>query len=361
MGWLGRLDVPARMGSRLSRWMTAVLIGLGFAAAAQLMRELVSLVWPSAVPAGFMFPAILLATLVGRWLAGLTTFVAGGLLVWLFVVPPLEGRLGSNSDIAVLLLYGITGAIMLGTAEAYRRSERRLARERSAHAEAETNRQRLLTRELNHRMKNTIATVQSIAVQTIGRAAVDAAALRTFEERLAALGRAHDLLTQVSWSGVTVERLANVALAPFEDGARFRIEGSRLVLPPTQAVALSLALHELATNALKYGALSVPDGKVEVSWTAEDSEIRFCWRECDGPVVGKPIRSGFGTRLLERGVAAEFGGNVSIVFAPGGLRCEIVAPVPASSTPPRRAKSRARPATMTSKADPVTKKSPLRD
>lgn len=361
MGWLGRLDIPARVEGRLSRWLTAVLIGLGLAAAAQLLRELVGLVWPSVVPSGFIFPAILLATLFGRWLAGLTAFVAGGLLVWLFVVPPLEGRLGENSDIAVLLLYGFTGAVMLGTAEAYRSAERRLARERSTHAEAEAQRQRMLTRELNHRMKNTIATVQAIAAQTIGRAGVDEAAFRAFGERLAALGRAHDLLTQVSWSGVTVERLAKVALAPFEDGRRFRIEGPRLMLPPTHAVALSLALHELATNALKYGALSVPDGRVEARWTAENGEMRFCWAERDGPAVAKPTRSGFGTRLLERGVAAEFGGNVSVSFAPEGLRCEIVAPLTPLARPPRSARSRPLATPGHRNAGAAPKKAPLRD
>lgn len=309
------------------QWLTAILIGLALASIAILLRGAVRLIWPSLIATGFIFPAILIATLLARWRGGLAALLSGAVLIWWFVLPPIQGTLGANGDIAVLVLYSVTGTVMLGTAEAYRQAARRLARERAQRAEAEAKRQRLLTHELNHRIKNTLATVQAIAAQTFGRENIDGAARRAFDERLAALGRAHDMLTEAAWTGVSIKRLVKAAVAPFEDGTRFRIAGPAVQLPPRQALALSLALHELATNALKYGALSAKGGRIDVDWRIEERIVHFYWSESDGPAVGKPDRHGFGTRLLERGLGPELGGTVTLSFAPAGLRCELTAPL----------------------------------
>lgn len=186
-------------------------------------------------------------------------------------------------------------------------------------------RQQLLINELNHRVKNTLATVQSIASQTL-RAAGDLANARaSFEARLAALSAAHDLLTAQSWHGARLGDVAVSALAPFESVQRPQISrsGPSVWLAAPRALALSLALHELATNAAKYGALSVPDGEVSVQWGVCEDELVLTWSEHGGPPVAAPQRSGFGTRLLQRGLAKELHGQVALDFAPEGVRCEI--------------------------------------
>jgi two-component sensor histidine kinase len=333
VGWLGRLDVPARYRNWAPQWLASVLIGLAFAAAAMLVREGLQLLWPTVVPFGIVFPAILLATLLGRWQAGLTTFIASGILVATYVLPPLADRLGMASTIPMLFLYSFTGIVMLGTAEAYRQAERRLHNERALRAEADATRQRLLAHELNHRIKNTLAIVQAIAAQTLGRGGVKPEVCNAFEERLAALARAHDLLTTAVWSKVPLDELGHGATAAFDDGGRFRIDGPFVELSPRQAVAISLALHELCTNALKYGALSAPDGRVDIGWAVADGELRLAWTEHGGPMVSKPSTCGFGTRLLERGLAAELKGSVALTFATTGVHCDIRAPLDGAAPP----------------------------
>jgi PAS domain S-box-containing protein len=187
-------------------------------------------------------------------------------------------------------------------------------------------RQRLLINELNHRVKNSLATVQSIAAQTLRTAADLTSARNAFEARLVALAATHDVLTAESWHGARLADVAASALAPFEATSRPQIDrsGPAVWLTAQRALALSLALHELATNAAKYGALSVPEGKVTIRWsqTAED-ELTLTWTEQGGPEVSAPDRTGFGTRLLERNLPRELDAEVALTFAPEGLRCVI--------------------------------------
>ncbi|HKR89899.1 MAG TPA: HWE histidine kinase domain-containing protein [Phenylobacterium sp.] len=190
-------------------------------------------------------------------------------------------------------------------------------------------RQRLLINELNHRVKNTLATVQSIAFQTL-RAAPDLPQARAaFEARLMALSAAHDLLTAQSWRGARLDEVAASALAPFEAVQRPQVarSGPPVWLAAPRALAFSLALHELATNATKYGALAVPEGRVSLDWRLEAGELVFDWTERDGPPVNLPTRSGFGMRLLQRNLARELGGEVAVDFNREGLRCQIRFPV----------------------------------
>ena len=187
-------------------------------------------------------------------------------------------------------------------------------------------RQRLLINELNHRVKNTLATVQSIAAQTLRSAPDLPQAREAFEARLLALAAAHDLLTAESWHGARLSDVVASTMAPFETERRPQISrsGPAVWLSAQRALALSMALHELATNAVKYGALSVPEGRVTIRWTvSDDHRLTLSWVEKDGPPVKPPERSGFGTRLLQRSLARELGGDVVFTFAPDGVRCEI--------------------------------------
>ncbi len=186
-------------------------------------------------------------------------------------------------------------------------------------------RQRMLINELNHRVKNTLATVQSIAAQTL-RSAPDLFAARdSFEARLVALAAAHDLLTAQSWDGARLTDIVASALAPFESVQRPQISrsGPPAWLAAQRALALALALHELATNAAKYGALSTPEGQVAIRWSLAGEALSLTWTETGGPAVRAPDRSGFGMRLLQRSLAPELQGEVTVDFAPEGVRCEI--------------------------------------
>ena len=194
--------------------------------------------------------------------------------------------------------------------------EQRLAEER----------QRLLINELNHRVKNTLATVQAIAFQTLkGDISLGEARAR-FEARLLALSRAHNLLTEESWEGASLQRvIADTTAHLAGDHERFHVQGEPVFLSPRAALALSLALHELSTNASKYGSLCGEEGSVSISWTMSDEILRLEWKEKNGPAVAQPARRGFGSRLIERGLAADLAGRAELHFEPDGLRCVIEA------------------------------------
>ena len=198
-------------------------------------------------------------------------------------------------------------------------------------------RQQLLINELNHRVKNTLATVQSIASQTLRNAASLPDAKEAFEARLMALARAHDVLTRESWEGASLRDIVGQALEPYAGQGKqaFQVDGPEVRLSPRKALALALALQELATNAAKYGALSTTTGCVRISWAlaegGEQTRLRLRWEEAGGPPVAEPTRRGFGTRLLERGLAQDLGGTVEIAVTPGGVVCTLDAPVEVAS------------------------------
>jgi two-component sensor histidine kinase len=188
---------------------------------------------------------------------------------------------------------------------------------------------RLINAELAHRMKNTLAMVSAIATQTLQSAASKEEAKATLVKRLSALGNAHSVLTGASWVGAPIRAVIEGALSPFESvsGGRISIEGPPLELSATQSLSLSLAIHELATNAVKYGALCRDTGHVTLSWQAgepgSDDEFRLVWTEHGGPSIEKPKRRGFGSLLIEQVLAADFRGQVRLAFDPEGLRCEL--------------------------------------
>lgn len=184
----------------------------------------------------------------------------------------------------------------------------------------------LLLNELNHRVKNSLAVVQGLAVQSFREGVVTAEARRAFMGRLAALAAAHDVLTRTNWAAASLRGVVEGAAEPF-GSARFQIDGPDLQLGPKAAISLAMVLHELATNAAKYGALSVDGGTVTVSWRADDEILSLCWKERGGPTPVPPTRRGFGTRLIERGLAGELGGEVRILFETEGVVCTVVAPL----------------------------------
>jgi PAS domain S-box-containing protein len=192
-------------------------------------------------------------------------------------------------------------------------------------------RQKLLLDELNHRVKNMLATVQSVAMQTRRRATDLDGFTQAFEGRLMALNRAHELLTREIGTGGRLRDLLLETVAPYEDaaGERFRLRGPEIRLGSEVAVTLAMALHELTTNAAKYGALSTPQGCISIEWrnSAPDS-LTMDWAETGGPPVVKPTRRGFGSDLIERGLARQSGGTAILEFHKGGVRCHIACMLP---------------------------------
>jgi PAS domain S-box-containing protein len=189
--------------------------------------------------------------------------------------------------------------------------------------------QSLLINELNHRVKNTLASVQGIAFQTLKGDVPLADARARFEARLVALSRAHNLLTEQNWGGASLDRVVGDATEHLGGARRFDIAGEPLRLAPRAALAIAMALHELGTNAAKYGALSSESGRVAIGWETADGLLRLIWRETGGPGVGAPERRGFGSRLIEKGLAADLGGRAELRFEPEGVICRIEAPLDA--------------------------------
>ena len=201
-------------------------------------------------------------------------------------------------------------------------------------------RQQLLIHELNHRVKNILAMVQAIANQTFSAGKDPDATRKALEARLIALAQAHDVLTREGWGGAELSDIVEGAMSPHQGvpGRRFRIGGPRVRLEPNTAVSLAMCLHELATNAIKFGALSDGgDGWVDIGWTARTTrknvDLRLSWTELGGPVAVAPERIGFGMRIIGRSLSAE-GAVVTVTYPPQGLRCDIQVELPLLSSEP---------------------------
>ncbi len=218
-------------------------------------------------------------------------------------------------------------------------AEAKLQREIQERVRAEEH-QQLLIHELNHRVKNMLATVQSVARQSLSGLGAGSARA-DFEDRLMALAWTHDILTKERWAGASLLTIVERTLAPHVRDDRVAFSGPDLRLTPKMALALAMGLHELATNAVKYGALANDSGRVCVDWRVDTkgdgARLVVDWREQGGPPVAPPLRRGFGSRLLERGLAGELGGPVVIAFEPAGVSCRIDAPLEAAppETDPR--------------------------
>ena len=281
---------------------------VGVATAARLaLGELVT----DGAPFATYFPAALLATLVGGAAAGTLALVLGGVVAWWAFLPPQHAFALTSTGAASLALYVLTGALIVWAAASYRRGYLGLR--------AEEAKRLLLTQELQHRMQNALAVVQAIVSQS----------LREYPERrqtiigrIGALAASSRAVTAAEAGSADLRRIVERELQPY-GSARVAIEGAPVVLDAGVAHALTLAIHELATNAAKYGSLSSPGGRLAVAWTATAGRIAIDWRESDGPPVTPPTRRGFGTGFIKRLLAA-VGATMEAEFRPEGLACRIV-------------------------------------
>ena len=192
--------------------------------------------------------------------------------------------------------------------------------------------QGILNRELSHRLKNTLSMVQAITSQTLRNVVDITEAKEALIARLLALGKAHDIVLEAETESAEMKVLIRAALAIHDDGQpdRLRLDGPVVPVGPQAALSLALMVHELATNAAKYGAFSVPSGTVGIVWSIEtgpEPSLIWTWTERGGPRVSPPVRTGFGSRLIERGLANAIGGETEVDYAPDGLVCRVVAPL----------------------------------
>jgi PAS domain S-box-containing protein len=198
---------------------------------------------------------------------------------------------------------------------------------------------RLLMRELTHRSKNLLAVIQAMARQTARHAGSIEGFLDQFSARLQALARSHDLLVQEEWHGVSLGELVRSQLAPYfdRDSAQISMNGPRVMLRPEAAQSLGLALHEMGVNAVQYGALSAPSGRVSIAWTwqpqREPPAVEILWTESGGPAVGAPAERGFGSLVVERNLARALDADVDLSFGSDGVNCRITIPMAQLSQP----------------------------
>ena len=197
-----------------------------------------------------------------------------------------------------------------------------------AHAVA-ANLQEVIIGELHHRMKNTLAIVSAITSQSIKSAKTLEEAGKTIGDRLHALGVAQDLLVHERWTGAGCRTLIESAVKAFQSKGldQFEIAGENIAISSGPAVSLSMVIHELCTNAVKHGALSVADGLVSISWTAVDNRFKLHWKESGGPPVKEPSRRSFGSRLIEQALPGQLLGEARLRFEPDGLSCEVDIPL----------------------------------
>jgi two-component sensor histidine kinase len=194
-------------------------------------------------------------------------------------------------------------------------------------------RQKALIDELNHRVKNTLATVQSLAAQTLQGSEATARARDDFNARLFALSKAHDQLSRAGWQSADFKSIVEGIFAPYRthDGDKICLNGPSVRLPPNAALLLAMVIHELATNAAKYGALSAVSGALDLNWAAvkrdDGRHLLIEWRESGGPPVRAPRRRGFGNRLAHRAITHELNGSAQIEFEPAGVHCRFEIPL----------------------------------
>jgi two-component sensor histidine kinase len=283
-------------------------------AAATVARLLVDLITPQAGPYSLYFPAVLSAALIGGRAAGGLAALLGALVGWYLFVPPRYVLLaGTRDEVVSLILYLIAAATVIWIADQYRRLLRKL--------DQEEHYRQVVVDELGHRVKNKLATVHAILRHEL-RGHKDT--WDSVSGRLRALSTADDLLLQADSEGVALRELFAVELKPYGE-SRVRLQGDALQLRGRLPSLLSLIVHELATNAAKYGALSVDDGCITIDWRIAPDGIAIDWIESGGPAVTAPEKRSFGTNLIERSLGA-FRGSANLDFAPKGLVCRIRLP-----------------------------------
>lgn len=298
------------------RSAAALLFAAACVCIATIVRVGLGLISPDSAVFAPYYSATLVASLVGGAEAGALATGLGGVAAYCLFVPP-HWSLASFriEQIVSLVLYGTSSVIIIWAAESYRGLLQRLRSEESM--------RQLLNLELVHRIKNILAGVQSIVGQSL-RGQQDL--LETVSARLAALGATNDLLVQSEWRSARLRDILVREFAPYGP-SRFQLRGDDIECPCAVAILLALIVHELTTNALKYGALSSPSGRIAIAWSSFAGRLDLEWIETGGPRPAAPTRVGFGSKLLRSGVR-QFHGTVDCRFEPSGLRCSLSLIVP---------------------------------
>ena len=303
------IQLPSKAAGSTGAYLLAVLtVALAF-----FLRLLLGFLDPDASPFATLYPAILFAALWGGVRAGIFAVVFGGTLAWwaffdprFTFVPPLT--FGKQLSLVIYLI----AALMIVTGADYCR---RLAKSLKDEEELRN----LTVKELGHRLKNKVATIQAIiALQLRGNAPVRDAIF----QRLGALSSVDTLIEAADGQGAILRDVIGAELGPYHTSNVSVASGPAVLLPPKLALVLALLFHELATNAAKYGALSVPSGRVLISWTLVEGRLNLEWRELGGPAVKIPRHNGFGSQLLSRALK-QFDGSVELIFDPAGLNCKM--------------------------------------
>jgi len=257
-----------------------------------------------------LFPAVPgVAPLLGaRW--GAVILIGSAIICYYFFTAPVNDWPMSTKDILLIALFLMVGSLIVDNAELLRQSAHRL--------QAASAREYELSAELQHRVNNNLMIVQSLADQTARYSPGDF--YDSFSRRIHALREATTVLSETAWTSCDLPRLVERGLKAFHPSEALTLEGPACILPPGACVPLTLALHELSTNAVKYGALSVPEGRVAVRWAIEGGALKLYWRESLGPRVAAPAKGGLGTRLLRAQTGLD---DVTIDYPPDGLRCSI--------------------------------------
>jgi two-component sensor histidine kinase len=286
---------------------------------ASLIRWGLGFLGEALLPFTTYYPVVLFATYLGGPRVGIFTAIVGGLIGWWAFLSPHVGffplRIAGELE---LLTYAVACALIIWGADSYRRLAARLREEERLRT--------LAVEELAHRLKNKIASIQSIITYQLR----EQPRLRDdIIGRLVALAATDDLIMTAQGRGASIRAILSTELKPY-GLARISMEGADIILTPTLALTLALIVHELATNAAKYGALSVPAGKLSIQWSLADRILNLDWRETGGPVVVSPTHRGFGLKLLSRALE-QFSGNIEMAFETNGLVCQMTALLPDST------------------------------
>jgi two-component sensor histidine kinase len=297
------------------------LFALACVATATLARIAVGFVNPDSAAFAPYYPATLVAALVGGTPAGVVAALLGWLVAFLlFAVPRWGATTFIMGHLVSIIIFSVSSAAIIWAAESYRSLLHRLRHEERLG--------QLLNHELAHRIKNAFANVQTIVAQTLE----DQKPVRDeLSARIAALAATNDLLIKSDWRQASLRQILVNEFAAY-DRSRFRLDGHDVECPPSTATLLALIIHELTTNASKYGALSKPNGKVHVIWEKSGSRFDLAWIEHGGPKPKQGMRSGFGTKLLNAGLR-QFNGSAQVLFKPTGLWLRISLHFP-SDVPP---------------------------
>lgn len=302
-----RIDGYARSKSKLQNYSLAI----GLVAAATSVRLALDLVIDQTLSFATFYPAVLLAALWGGVGPGILAAVLSALIGWYaFMVPRWTFKMTSFDTYISVLLFFATGMLLVWIASRYRQTLQKLQDEEA--------RRDLLIRELHHRNKNTLAVSQTIINQTLKG---EGELARKINGRLAALAAANDVIVSSDDQTARLFDLIHNEVSPYGEG-RARLKGPALKLTGQHARSLALVIHELVTNAAKYGALSNASGTVDVLWTFQDGTLKLTWQETGGPEAEEPERVGFGSQLI-RGVATSLNGKVETSYTATGLVCTI--------------------------------------